>query len=331
MSAFQKVRTILLAPFLKWSPVLCIVLMTGLAPSPAGAFDLLIGTGENGTFSHFAGRILERVISRQAQGIDCTVVPGPGDMHNLTNLKQGSLDLALIDSRMLYDAISQRGNFEFLDIRYDNLKAVVPLYDVPLTLVARGDAGITSIDELKGKRINAGLRRTPRHLATAEIMAAKQWKKSDFSLFGEISSSLSQDTMAFCHGTVQAMVHIGVHPDPSIRQLLQRCNAELLAIDDSTIKRLVETNPAISMTSVAGDTYEGRPDRLNTLSTQTLLVASEDLDEQTVYQILEALFSNAQRLEQAHPALVLKPVAQSEAEIAGAALHAGAALYFSRN
>ena len=58
---------------------------------------------------------------------------------------------------MLHDAMNKSGNFEFLDISYDNLRTLAPLYDDPITLVVRSDAKIASLAALKGKRINAAI------------------------------------------------------------------------------------------------------------------------------------------------------------------------------
>ena len=204
MITCRKVKRTLLTAAFQRVAIICIVLTAGLMPSGASAFDILIGTGEAGTFSHFTGRVLERIISRHAPEITCRTLPGSGDVHNLTNLNEGSLDIALVDSRMLNDAVNHAGYFEFFDISYDNLRCLTPLYDDPWTLVARGDASIKTIDALTGKRINAGMPRSPRHLATATIMKLKKWSPADFSLFAEISPSLSQDAMAFCHGSIQA-------------------------------------------------------------------------------------------------------------------------------
>jgi len=95
-----------------------------------------------------------------------------------------------------------------------------------VTLVVRSDAGINSLAELNGKRINAGAPRSLQRLAVDTIVTAKNWSRSDFSLVAELSASQAQDTLAFCHGTVQAMVHIGVHPDSSLQQLMRLCEVD---------------------------------------------------------------------------------------------------------
>ena len=207
----------------KRAPIICAFLIVGIFPFSVNAFDILMGTGETGTFSHFTGRTICRMINKQANDISCKTVPGSGDVHNLTNLQEGSLDIGLIDSRMLNDAINKTGYFEFLDISYDNLRALVPLYDVPITLIVRKDAKITSLEELKGKRVNAGAPRSLQHLAFDTIMKAKNWSQGDFSLVAELTASQSQDRMALCYGTIQAILHIGVHPDAALQKLFRIC------------------------------------------------------------------------------------------------------------
>ena len=135
--------------FFKRAPIISAFLIVVLLPFSANAFDILLGTGETGTFSHFTGRTICRIINGHADDINCKTVPASGNVHNLTNLREGSLDIGLIDSRMLHDAMNKTGYFEFLDISYDNLRVLVPLYDVPVTLVVRSDDGINSLEELK--------------------------------------------------------------------------------------------------------------------------------------------------------------------------------------
>ncbi len=306
-------------------------LIVVLFPFSAGAFDILLGTGEDGTFSHFAGRMICRVINSHSKDITCKPVTAPDAMHNLTNLRGGSLDLSLVDSRMLDDALNKKGYFEFLDIRYDNLRALVPMYDDPIALVARGDAGIASLADLKGKRINAGAPRSQQHLAVETIMKAKNWTEDDFRLFGELPASQSQDTMAFCHGEVQALVHIGVHPNSIVKQLLKLCKADLVDMNDADIQKLVNAHPAFKTQTIAAGAYPSRPKSVATFGTTAMLVASEDLDAETVYTILDAIYTHRKSLMRAHPALSAFATEAARKTDINIQPHPGAAKYFSEH
>jgi len=294
---------------------------------PAIASDILLGTDERGTFSYFSGRLVERVINREIKDIECKAVPGSGDIHNLTNLLEGSLDIALIDSRMLNDAVNKAGNFKFLDINFQNLSILAPFYDVPVTLVAGNKTHITKLDDLKGKRINIGIPRSPQNIIFDTIFKAKTWSKNDFSMVAEISDSQSQDSMAFCYGNIDAMIHIGVHPDPAMAQLLRQCKAKIIDMNDTDVAVLVHQYPAFSKLTLLSGTYPSQTKDIKTFGTQVLMVASQDLDEETVYTILDAIYKNSEKLSTAHPALALKKL--EEKTHAGIKLHPGAVKYFS--
>ncbi len=317
--------------FLKFACIISVFISVGLFSLSANAFDILLGVGESGTFSHFAGRTMSRIINKNADDINCKIVPAAGDVDNLTNLRGGSLDIALIDSRMLYDALNKKGQFEFLDITYENLRTLIPMYQIPFTLVVRGDADITSLDDLIGKRINAGAPLSQQHLAFDTVMKVKNWRNVDFKLFEELPASHSQDTMAFCHGAVQAMISVGVNPNSSLTHLLKLCKAQLVNMDDDDIQKLIGANPAFTNITVAAGVYPSQSKEIATFGTTALLVASEDLDVQTVYKIINALYKNSKRLKTAHSALTLISADAAKKFNAGGKLHPGAVKYFEEH
>ena len=328
----NKKRSKPLAPFRKSGAlrILSVFFVLCAVPAPALSFEILMGTGEKGSFSYFAGRTICRVIEGGADGIDCKVRPAAdGDVHNLTNLRSGSLDLCLVDSRMLQDAVDKKGEFRFLDIVYDNISLLMPVYEIPMTLVARDDAGVESLEDLKGKRINAGAPLSETRRATETVMAAKGWVRDVFGLVQELPTSQMQDTMAFCHGSVQAMVHVGVHPDSSLAKLLKLCEAKLVSVYDRDIRGWIDGHPAFCETTVDKGAYPSVSGQFETLATRGVLVASDSLDDDTATDILEAIYGGLDRLKRSHPSL--SPPAKGPTAIySGIPAHPGAARFFSQ-
>lgn len=305
-----------------------------LSPVLVHAFDIRLGTGAPGSFSYFSGRVLCRMINSQDAGLNCQQVAATEeeDIYNLTNLHDGSLDLILVDSRPLFDAINKTGNFKFLDIDYDNLRALAPLYDTPVSLIVRNDAGITSLADLKGKRVNAGAPGSVQYLAMNKILKAKKWSNDDFSLLGNLSPSQSNDDRkSFCYGTMQAMVYIGIHPDFSLRRLLKTCNGSLLNMDDDDIEALVNNDPALWETEIPAGMYPSNPAKVITFGTRTMLVVSQDLDQETAYKIIEIIDNNKRYLKDIHQSLGLFSTEVARKNPDGLQLHLGAARYLSEH
>ena len=314
---------------IKKSIIIVLGLIVVLVAPSSFAFEIRIGTEKSGSFSHFTGRTVCRIIEKQLDELQCSVVPADGHVHNLTNLQGGSLDLCIVDSRMLYDAVARKGLFEFFDISYDNLREIMSLYDLPVSIVVRSTANIQSLDNLKGKRINAGAPRSQQHLAIETIMDVKNWSTNDFSLMEELPASLSQDTMAFCHGSIQAMVNIAVHPDPELQQLFKLCKAQLLNLNQADIEAIRGSHPAFIQVDIGPHIYSGYPRGLQTFGTTMKLVASDGLDEETVYEIISTLHQGQANLKSAHPALGARLPDATAQRTGDIQVHAGAIKYIS--
>jgi TRAP transporter TAXI family solute receptor len=182
---------------------------------------------------------------------------------------------------------------------------------------------------LKEKRINAGTAYSRTRQAVELILNTKGWSLEDFKSVEALPSSQSQDNMAFCHGTVQAMLHIGVHPDSALEQLISLCNALPVDMNDADIKKLVQGHPAYSMVSIADATYPTLGRSVSTLGFPVVLVASGSLDDETVRTILSLLDSYQKPLQQAHPAMGGFDPGKPMPDL-GIPLHPGAAAFLEQ-
>jgi len=307
--------------------LLLVVVLCGMASS-AQATEVRLGTAAPGSFSHFAGRVLCRMINQKVTDTSCQQIVIADTVDKLTNLQSGSIDISLIDSRVLLDATNKSSQFEFTDTAYNGLRTVAPLFATPIVLVARHDAGINSLDDLRGKRLNIGVPGSIQTWAAEKIMQAKRWTEKDFTLLGTLPPIKSQDAKAFCYGTMQAMVHIGIHPDFSLRHLLTNCDGGLVGMDDSDVAKLIKTDPALWKIEIPAGTYPSHPEKEVTFGTQTWLVASDTFDSDMVYDIVAAIDENQEFLKKVHHALSLFSIKAARHGIATVPLHPGAAKYF---
>ncbi|SDZ93298.1 NMT1-like family protein [Desulfuromusa kysingii] len=316
--------------------ILCLLLSIALLLSPGLvlAFDVRLGTGPPGSFSYFSGRVFCRLINHQLTDINCQQVAATEDhdAYNLTNLQGGSLDMILVDSHPLFAAVNKTGMFAYLDIDYNNLRGITSLYETPVVMVVRNDAGIRSLADLQGKRINGGTPGTVQYREMKRILTAKGWSREDFSLVGDLSRSQSNsDTKAFCYGTMQAMLYVDIHPDFSLRRLLKSCNGTLLNMDDDDIASLINADPALWKVEIPAGIYSTQPQKVTTFGSRAMLVASENLDQETVYGIMDVLDKNSAYLQSAHQALRPFIPEPGQMDENGLQLHSGAAQYIAEH
>jgi TRAP transporter TAXI family solute receptor len=304
----------------------------GISPSPA--LEILLGTSQSGTFDHHTGRAICRMLNSLAEGLECSVKPADGAghadvaVHNLTNIRSGSLDLGIVDSTMQANAYQQSGRFEFTDIRYDNLRSLFSLNSIPFTLIAYQGSGINSFDDLRGKTVNIGNQGSSQREIMNSLLAAKNWSKKEFTLVQQLPTSRSQDSMALCHRNVDAIVRVNVHPDSSIQQVVRLCKAELVSVSGSDITKFIEQNPSYQPIDIPAGTYASNPEPVATLGVKATLITSEEMDEESVYTLVKTLFENLDRLKRTHPSFALLTPTQMHTDSLAAPLHRGAIKYY---
>ena len=105
------------------------VISASLASIPTHALDILIGSSQRNTFNYNASRILCRLVNGQTDDYSCDVLAAGDELHSsdqlhtLTNVQNGALDLGVIDSSVQFDAVNRRGRFEFFDIDFENIRS----------------------------------------------------------------------------------------------------------------------------------------------------------------------------------------------------------------
>jgi len=124
--------------------------------------EIAIGAGERGGPYYNFGRSICRLVSRKAEGLSCSLLPmqrgdAPDDsLANLVNVNNGAADFGLARSDWHHFAVTGTGPAKYLGGKLEAVRSLFSIHVQPVTLVVRRDAGIASLDDLKGKRVNIG-------------------------------------------------------------------------------------------------------------------------------------------------------------------------------
>lgn len=301
-----------------------------LAAAPGRAAEaqaIVIGTGSTAGVYFHVGRAICRLVKRHVEGVDCTAVATPGSLSNLGNLSGGAIEIGLAQSDWQFHAVNGSGPFEFMDAGFGGLRALFSVHSEPFTLVARRDSGIQKLDDLKGRRVNIGSPGSGQRATMAVVMAAKGWRKADFRLAEEMSAR--EQSLALCHGRIEAMIYTVGHPNDSVGKAVGLCDARLVQVGDADIDRLVAEHPYYAYTTIPGGMYPGNPDPVRTFGVKATVMTSADVDAELIYAVVKAVFDNLDRFRKLHPALGGLEARRMVREGLSAPLHEGALRYYN--
>ncbi len=286
-----------------------------------------IGTGGVTGVYYPTGGAIARLVNKgkKVHGLRATVESTGGSVYNLNAIAAGELDMGVAQSDWQYHAYNGTSKFKEQGPN-KKLRAVFSIHSEPFTVVARADSGIKTFTDLKGKRVNIGNPGSGQRGTMEVVMEALGWTKKDFKLASELKSA--EQSKALCDNKIDAMVFTVGHPSGSIKEATTSCDSVMVSVEGPEIDKIVADNSYYKKAFVPGGMYKGTDADTNTFGVAATFVTSSDVPEETIYQIVKAVFENFDQFKKLHPAFATLDKKAMTSEGLSAPLHDGAARYY---
>ena len=297
------------------------------AASAAEQQFITIGTGGvTGVYYPTGGAICRLVNKgRKEHGIRCSVESTGGSVYNIKTIREGELEFGVAQSDWQYHAYNGTSKFAD-DGAFEGLRAVFSVHPEPFTVVARADAGISSFEDLKGKRVNIGNPGSGQRGTMDVVLEALGWSVGDFALASELKAA--EQSAALCDNQIDAMIYTVGHPSGSIQEASTACDSVLVNVTGDAITKLIDENSFYRTATIPGGMYRGSDNETTTFGVGATFVTSDAVSEEAVYAVVSSVFENFDDFKKLHPAFAnLKPEEMATAGLS-APLHPGAAKYY---
>lgn len=291
---------------------------------------ITIGSGDISGVYFPVGLAMARMLNekRQAHGIRAGVEATNGSTFNLKGILAGYLEFGLAQSDTLNQAVDGRVAWKDKGPQSE-LRSVFSLHHEAVTLVAAVDAGITTLADLRGKRVSLGNPGVSEHRIVLNVLeAAEIDPKRDIIQFDVMASDapvLMEDNR------LDAYFFTVGHPSETIYKALSgKRKARIVPISGPGIDRLVaERNDYIPSTIPVKQLYPevgDQPD-IPTMGVVAILCTSIRVSSDVVYTLTREIVENFETFRLQHPALsrlTKKGILAGQS----APLHPGAIRYF---
>ena len=257
---------------------------------------------------------IAHVVQSNHPNIKLEPVATGGSADNIQLLADGKIDLALVQA----DTVSR-----------ENVSLIAVLYPDMFQLLVRPESGIKEISDLEGKSIAL----PP---ITSGQYSAFWFLANHYGLapegFNAIPMSAQRSARAIRSGNVDAIFRVRGPRNARIRILISQSRLSLIPIDQAQAMHLRQ--PAFRATTIPLGSYSGErpvpPIDLPTVAVDRLLVARNNVDDDTIRAITSVLF------EQRRILMLRTPLAAfiSQPEVTAGTLlpiHPGARAYYDRD
>ena len=272
---------------------LAFALFTGCSGETKKNYILATG-GTSGTYYPFGGAIAN-VWNTKLENMNVTAQATGASAENLRLINKGEAEFAIVQNDVMDYAYN--GTDLFAGEKLSNIMTIGTMYPEVVQIAVSKASGIKSVADFKGKRISVGAAGSGVEFNAKQIMEGygltfDDIKKSNLS-FKESADGIQNGTLDGCFITA------GV-PNAALQELAFTAGLTLIPVDGAAADKICAKYGYYTKTIIPGGTYKGTDEDVGALAIMATLAVSSKLDEQTVYEMTKALFSNLVELGNGH-------------------------------
>lgn len=275
-----------------------------------------IGTGGTGGVYYPLGGALASRLSVADSTRQYTAEVSGGSVENVNRVVRGQVDLGFALSVTVYEAYHGAATGE----PGRRLRVVAPLYPNVIHVMVREDAGITGLDDLRGRRVSVGSAGSGTEQTSRQLL---ETRGMDYDDVDEEYLSFSESAAALKDGALDAAILSVGYPAAAVLEATTTGGVSLLALSEGEVAAITARFPYYDPADIPTGIYRGVDEPVPTVAMMNWLVARDDLPEDVARAALNILGGEGVSLEQVHE--MARQIDMGALERAPAPLHPAAA------
>lgn len=277
---------------------------TGAAAAQEMTFFRIGTGGTSGTYYPIGGLLANAISappgSRPCEDGGACGVPGlvasalasNGSVANVNAIVGGTLESGFAQGDVATWAQTGTGIWEGKPPA-DTLRAIANLYPESIHLVASAASGISSVADLKGKRVSLDEPGSGTLVDAQLILAAAGLSESDITP-EYLKPDQAADRMK--DGAMDAFFFVGGYPAGAIAELASQQDVRIVPIEGEVAAKVLE-NKFFATDIIPAGTYEGTTADVPTIAVGAQWVTSASQPDELIYGITKALWNDATRAQ----------------------------------
>jgi len=298
----------------------------GCFAASVAAQNISIGTGGTGGVYYPMGGGIADILSKHVPGMQATAEVTGGSVDNLKLIGSGKPYIGLSMTDAAQDAYKGEQKFQGNKVP---LRTLMILYPNRMHVVSVEGTGVNKISDLKGKRVSTG---SPG--SATEVMAFRVIEAAGLDRDKDMTRErlgVSESVNAMKDKKIDAFFWVGGLPTAAVTDLANTPGTTVKLIDHA------ELVPAMNkkwgdlyvQDSIPKETYRGMASDNKQATVMNILVAHENMEEKTAYNIVKTIFDKRQDLINVHKEAANFKLENQKAAASPIPFHPGAAKYFS--
>jgi TRAP transporter TAXI family solute receptor len=301
-------------------PILCALSATqALAADPGWPKSLNIGTGSPGGVYLPYGQFLAKLwTGKLGVAVDTLATQGP--VHNVKLIDLGGAQIGFTTMGIALQGWNGTGDWTD-GKRYQNMRALFPMYDTPFQLAALRQSGITTLQQLDRRALGVGPRAGTGGTYIPDVM--KLLGIAPEIKYGP-NENLATELLA---GRYTASVAVTGAPSPPFVEVERKQPLTFIRLSREQIDAVRKAFPEISVSTIPVKVYKSLAADYETFGVYNFAIGQADLPDDLVYQLVKSAFESRPALAREVPAAI-DTVPQNVSKDTFLPLHPGAVGYY---
>lgn len=302
------------------SIIIALIALIALCTSASAATFISIATGgTSGTYYPLGGDIAN-LFNTVIPDVKASAQATGGSADNLRLIDVGDAELGTVQNDVAIFAYT--GTDSFAEEQITSFSVISSLYAEYVQIVTRADSDINCIADLAGKSVSIGAAGSGVYTNAMHVLEAAGLTEADIDAqylsFSESADGLKNKQID------AAFVCAGI-PNAAITELASTTGVKLISLSEDEVSNLIAAHPTYTNLVLPADVY-GLESDTNCIAITALLVCTNDLDEDLVYEMTKALYEQDGILTHAKAAeITIESAFDGVGELP---LHSGAAKYY---
>ena len=267
------------------------------APEAEGGYvysggRLTIGGADSTGTMYAAAAAIATTFGAKVEGLNVDATTSSGSNENALNVHEGEIELGMCSGDAAAAAFNGTGKFADMGA-FDNLRAIGAVYASLSNWIALESTGYTYLNEAKGGVFGIGpAASTSESSALLGLEAAGITAEN--STFQNVTLGDGADNVAngvMTAATAFAGIPVGAQLNASVTK-----DCVWLGFTDAELDAILEANPSYYKTVIPAGTYNGQDADVPTFGVKCMVICSEDLDEELVYNLAKTLAENTEEM-----------------------------------
>ncbi|MBT2661648.1 TAXI family TRAP transporter solute-binding subunit [Bacillus sp. ISL-45] len=282
------------------------------------------GSAPGGVYFYMVG-VLANLLSEELPGINVTNVSTGASVANVIGIANGELDFGLTYGSLIKEAWNGTDTFKDQG-EQKMIRGIAKAYESPHYFVAMKDSGITSMADLKGKKVSVGPPGSGAQYNTDIILNILGIDvKREFLSFADAGTALKE-------GRIDAFGQSGA-PSGAVTELAETSDIVIIPFSDEEMDQLEKETGFYTTGQLKANTYKGIDQEIQMPMFTVYWIAHKDVDDETVEKILEVAMdeNNRKTLVDGYPLWSELTPDIENFEKLGVPFHPGAVNYYNKN